>query len=575
MIRFDDVYKQYAKSDDNALNGISLEVMRGEFVYLVGASGSGKSTFLRLVLREETPSKGKVWVAGTDVGRIRSWKVPALRRKIGVVFQDFRLLPNKTVYQNVAFALQVLGKSGHVIQQTVPATLELVGLQGKAKRMPHELSGGEQQRVAIARACVNRPAILLADEPTGNLDPDTSEGIMALLDRINRTQQTTVVMATHDANIVNTMRRRVLELKQGDLVRDEADGTYLDTVRKLNDGVAGRSPIARIVESGAVSASTSGQAAQATGTETATEEAAPVAQRDQGTKQAQKSKQAQHSKQASSAQQREKQETTPAGLPAPVPADVSPTPRPSVPAAADVLSTDAADTGLPVAGGPLASGHFAMPESGGDAHLTVDKSTTTTDGDTDSDEMDYLGHTSPVTQVGGVERDQEKPPAASQSHVTLPVAPDAHGFDGEDFTTTEVVSTSIRPGDQATTSGVTGGASPDGPSVRRHVSAASSHAEGAELLNVPGAEQAKQSASDGPPSVVGGAFAAAGLAADQQLPRPSRVDRPATDDADTPKASDLLPRPRGPQDDEPTDQGPAEQIALNDETHNQTAAGRD
>lgn len=226
MIRFDNVTKIYDKTSRPALDDVSLEIERGEFVFLVGASGSGKSTFLRLVFKEEDATSGSVYVAGRELGRMLSWKVPQLRRQIGVVFQDFRLLPNKTVFENVAFALQVIGKSRHVIMQTVPETLELVGLAGKEKRRPHELSGGEQQRVAIARAFVNRPAILLADEPTGNLDPTTSVGIMRLLDRINRTHDTTVVMATHDDEIVDQMRKRVVELEDGKLVRDESRGVY-------------------------------------------------------------------------------------------------------------------------------------------------------------------------------------------------------------------------------------------------------------------------------------------------------------------------------------------------------------
>ncbi len=225
MIRFDDVTKVYARGARPALDRVDLEVERGEFVFLVGASGSGKSTFLRLVLREERPTAGRIWVAGRDLSTLSTWKVPHLRRQIGTVFQDFRLLPTKTVFDNVAFALQVIGKPRHHILTTVPDTLELVGLGGKEKRLPHELSGGEQQRVAIARAFVNRPSILLADEPTGNLDPTTSVGIMRLLDRINRTG-TTVVMATHDDEIVDQMRKRVIELDSGQLVRDQSRGVF-------------------------------------------------------------------------------------------------------------------------------------------------------------------------------------------------------------------------------------------------------------------------------------------------------------------------------------------------------------
>jgi cell division transport system ATP-binding protein len=225
VIRFENVSKIYARGARPALDQITLEAERGEFVFLVGASGSGKSTFLRLVLREERPTSGKVFVAGRDLATLSQWKVPHLRRQIGVVFQDFRLLPNKTVFENVAFALEVIGKPRHHILTTVPETLELVGLEGKEKRRPHELSGGEQQRVAIARAFVNRPNILLADEPTGNLDPTTSVGIMRLLDRINRTG-TTIIMATHDDEIVDQMRKRVVELVDGSMVRDQSRGVY-------------------------------------------------------------------------------------------------------------------------------------------------------------------------------------------------------------------------------------------------------------------------------------------------------------------------------------------------------------
>jgi cell division transport system ATP-binding protein len=225
VIRFDDVTKLYPSQSRPALDSISLEIEKGEFVFLVGASGSGKSTFLRLTLREERPTSGTVFVAGKDVSQLSNWKVPQLRRQIGTVFQDFRLLPNKTVHENVAFALEVTGRPSHVIRRVVPEVLELVGLQGKEERYPSELSGGEQQRVAVARAFVNRPAILIADEPTGNLDPNTSVGIMKLLDRINRTG-TTVVMATHDADIVDQMRKRVIELERGQLIRDQARGVY-------------------------------------------------------------------------------------------------------------------------------------------------------------------------------------------------------------------------------------------------------------------------------------------------------------------------------------------------------------
>ena len=224
MIKLENVSKVY-KGDVVALREASADIAKGEFVFLVGPSGSGKSTFLRLLNREETPDEGRIWVAGKDIGELGKWKIPYLRRNIGFIFQDFMLLPNKTVYENVAFALEVIGRPKHVIVSQVPAILELVGLAKKMQNLPHELSGGEQQRVSIARAFVNRPLILLADEPTGNLDPATSVGIMRLLDRINRTG-TTVCMATHDRSIVDTMRRRVIELDRGTIVRDQVRGVY-------------------------------------------------------------------------------------------------------------------------------------------------------------------------------------------------------------------------------------------------------------------------------------------------------------------------------------------------------------
>ena len=224
MIKLENVTKTY-KGDVPALRNADVEIAKGEFVFLVGASGSGKSTFLRLVNREERPEQGRIFVAGKDILELSSWKVPYLRRNIGSVFQDFKLLAGKTVYENVAFALEVIGRPKHVIRTQVPAILELVGLAKKIDSFPHELSGGEQQRVSVARAFVNRPLILLADEPTGNLDPATSVGIMRLLDRINRTG-TTVLMATHDRSIVDTMRRRVIELDRGTIVRDQHRGVY-------------------------------------------------------------------------------------------------------------------------------------------------------------------------------------------------------------------------------------------------------------------------------------------------------------------------------------------------------------
>lgn len=226
MIRFEKVTKAYPGPGKPALDSVTVEVEKGEFVFLVGASGSGKSTALRLILRETRPSEGRVYVAGKEINRLAGWKVPRLRRQIGTVFQDFRLLNTKSVGENVAFAMQVTGHSGKEIRRTVPETLEMVGLQGKASRMPDELSGGEQQRVAIARAVVNQPMILIADEPTGNLDPATSNDIMTLLERINAETEMTVVMATHDESIVDRYRKRVIELHQGRLVRDEAGGGY-------------------------------------------------------------------------------------------------------------------------------------------------------------------------------------------------------------------------------------------------------------------------------------------------------------------------------------------------------------
>jgi len=225
VIRFEDVSKTYDGQTRPALNNVTVEIAKGEFAFLVGTSGSGKSTFLRLILREYLPTSGHIHVAGKDLNRLHSWKVPALRRQIGTVFQDFRLLPGKSVTENVAFAMQVIGKPASQIRTVVPETLELVGLEGMGERLPEELSGGEQQRVAIARAFVNRPAILIADEPTGNLDPATSVGIMKLLDRINRSE-TTVIMATHDATIVDQMRKRVIELANGQVVRDQSKGVY-------------------------------------------------------------------------------------------------------------------------------------------------------------------------------------------------------------------------------------------------------------------------------------------------------------------------------------------------------------
>jgi cell division transport system ATP-binding protein len=223
MIKLDGVSKIY--HEVGALKDVSIEIGKGEFVFIVGPSGSGKSTLIKLLIREETPSSGQIFVAGKNIAQLSNWKVPYLRRNIGTVFQDFKLLRDKTVYEQVAFALEVIGKPKHVIQSRVPEILDLVGLKDRMQNYPNQLSGGEQQRVAIARAFVNRPLILLADEPTGNLDPATSVDIMKLLDRINRTG-TTVLMATHDNAIVDAMRRRVVELSEGAVIRDQARGVY-------------------------------------------------------------------------------------------------------------------------------------------------------------------------------------------------------------------------------------------------------------------------------------------------------------------------------------------------------------
>ena len=228
MIRLENVTKTFRRGRDGevtALDDVTVEVTKGEFVFVVGPSGSGKSTLMRLLTREQRPDTGEVWVAGKNLQKLRSWKVPLLRREIGYVYQDFKLLPTKTVRENVAFALEVIGRRRQEIADRVPEVLDLVGLTEKADALPHELSGGQQQRVSVARAFVNNPRLLLADEPTGNLDPGTSVEIMKLLDRINRTG-TTVVMATHDQQIVDSMRRRVVELANGQVVRDQNRGVY-------------------------------------------------------------------------------------------------------------------------------------------------------------------------------------------------------------------------------------------------------------------------------------------------------------------------------------------------------------
>lgn len=226
MIIFNNVGKQYRRTNKHALHSVSFEIAAGEFVYLVGPSGSGKSTLLKLMIREEKPTEGGLYVLGGNVSRMSQNGVQKYRQKIGTVFQDFKLLPDKTVYDNVAFSLEVIGKSRAYMRDAIPDVLTMVGLANKSDKHPHELSGGEQQRVAIARAVVNKPYILLADEPTGNLDPKTSAGIMKLLERINKSG-TTVIMATHDVNLVDGNRKRVIEMRDGKILRDEHDAQYV------------------------------------------------------------------------------------------------------------------------------------------------------------------------------------------------------------------------------------------------------------------------------------------------------------------------------------------------------------
>jgi len=233
MIKLENVTKVYP-GNTVAVKDVDIEINKGEFVFLVGPSGSGKSTLIRLIMREEEPTNGDIWVAGKHASSLPNWKVPHLRRSIGTVFQDFKLLPTKTVYENVAFAMEVTGKRSSIIRNQVPQVLKLVGLSSMGDRLPRQLSGGEQQRVAVARAFVNRPLILLADEPTGNLDPGTSVGIMRILDRINRTG-TTVVMATHDHAIVDAMQRRVIELDRGKVMRDQSRGIYEAPTEQVTD----------------------------------------------------------------------------------------------------------------------------------------------------------------------------------------------------------------------------------------------------------------------------------------------------------------------------------------------------
>ena len=224
MITMEHVSKKY-ENDVLALNDINITIYKGEFVFVVGPSGAGKSTFMRMLLRETLPSSGTVKVNGYNISAMRNKDIPYLRRSLGIVFQDYRLLPNKTVYENVAFAMRVIEAPRRLIQRSVISVLGVVGLKDKYRCFPHQLSGGEQQRVAIARAIVNQPSIVIADEPTGNLDPETTWGIMEIFDRINRAG-TTIVMATHNKDIVDTMQRRVITISQGAITRDVAQGGY-------------------------------------------------------------------------------------------------------------------------------------------------------------------------------------------------------------------------------------------------------------------------------------------------------------------------------------------------------------
>jgi len=225
MILLDRVSKTYNRDIGPALDRISLHVEPKEFVIIIGASGAGKSTLLKLLTREEKPTSGKIIIGGIDYDKLPDKEIPLLRRKIGTVFQDFKLLPNKTVFENIAFALEIVGMSNHEIEHTVPRVLDIVGLKGKEKRMPYELSGGERQRVAIARAVVRQPKILIADEPTGNLDPKHAWDVIKVLEKINR-YGTTVLLTTHNQEIVNRLKRRVITIKDGKIVSDRANAEY-------------------------------------------------------------------------------------------------------------------------------------------------------------------------------------------------------------------------------------------------------------------------------------------------------------------------------------------------------------
>lgn len=224
MISYINIFKEY-DNGVKALNNINIHIDKGEFVFIVGPSGAGKSTLIKLLLKEVEPTEGKLVLNNMDITRVKGRRIPYIRRSLGVIFQDFRLLPNKTVYENVAFAMEIIGASTREIRRQVPIILSMVGLSGKANQYPHQLSGGEQQRVSIARAIVNNPSVLIADEPTGNLDPDTSWEIMKLLREINR-RGTTVLMVTHAKDIVDTMQKRVISLERGQVVRDEQKGVY-------------------------------------------------------------------------------------------------------------------------------------------------------------------------------------------------------------------------------------------------------------------------------------------------------------------------------------------------------------